>query len=66
MRGEPEIGVQNRAQHLHGVASERQVMRDDQRHKSCQRPDSRAQTEPVNALQEQTEHHRAPTNENGG
>jgi hypothetical protein len=31
VRGEPEICVENRAHHFHGVAAEREIVCDDQR-----------------------------------
>ena len=65
VRGEPEIGVQHGAQHLHRIAAQGEVMGNHQRDEAGQRGDDAADADPVDPLQDQPQHHRPPANEDG-
>ena len=65
MRRKPKICVQHRAHHLHRVAAEREVVRDEQRDETRQARHRAAESNFVDAFQNQSQHTRAPTNEDG-
>ena len=65
VRGQPEVGVQHGAQHLHRIAAQGEVMGDHQRDEAGQRGDDAADADPVDPLQDQPQHHRPPADEDG-
>jgi hypothetical protein len=65
VRGEPEVGVEHRAQHFHRIAAQGKVMRDHQRHEAGQRADDAANSEAVDLLQHQAQHHGPPADKYG-
>ena len=66
MSGEPEIGVQHRPEHFHGVAANRQVMRHNERDKPNRRTGDSANAVAGKTLEDNPEQRGAPADEHGG
>src|SRR5437016_13937628 len=64
MRRQPNVGVENRLQHLERVAAAREMVRDDQGHKTNRTGAGCADSVAKNALENQRYDDRAPADEN--
>ena len=63
--GEPEVGVEHGAHHLHRVAAEGEVVRDDLGDEADGGGHDEADAVAVDPFENDPEHHRAPADEDG-